>query len=284
MFFEGVQIMASKQYYLSKEELRTLQMIEVEMIMEIDRICKKCGIQYCISAGTQLGAVRHGGFIPWDDDADIAFLRPEYEKFREACETELDKERFYFQDYRNTLGYRWGYGKLRRKGTEFVRLNQEHMPYEQGVFVDIMPYDNVPDNYMKRKIHNFICFVYRKCFWAPLGKMQATGMEKLVYIILDKVSDEKLYASYGKFIERCNRKETKHIRIFAFPVPGKEHGYLKRCFTDLVETKYENITVMGMRDYDTYLSYKYGNYMQLPPEDKRKVHPVSRLKLIEVRE
>lgn len=284
MFFEGVQIMASKQYYLSKEELRTLQMIEVEMIMEIDRICKKCGIQYCISAGTQLGAVRHGGFIPWDDDADIAFLRPEYEKFREACETELDKERFYFQDYRNTLGYRWGYGKLRRKGTEFVRLNQEHMPYEQGVFVDIMPYDNVPDNYMKRKIHNFICFVYRKCFWAPLGKMQATGMEKLAYIILDKVSDEKLYASYGKFIERCNRKETKHIRIFAFPVPGKEHGYLKRCFTDLVETKYENITVMGMRDYDTYLSYKYGNYMQLPPEDKRKVHPVSRLKLIEVRE
>ena len=83
--------MAAKQYYLSKEELRTLQMIEVEMITEIDRICKKCGIQYCISAGTQLGAVRHGGFIPWDDDADIAFLRPEYEKFRKACETELDR-------------------------------------------------------------------------------------------------------------------------------------------------------------------------------------------------
>lgn len=275
--------MASKQYYLSKEELRTLQMIEVEMITEIDRICKKCGIKYCISAGTQLGAIRHGGFIPWDDDADIAFLRPEYEKFRVACETELDKERFYFQDYRNTPGYRWGYGKLRRKGTEFIRLNQEHMPYEQGVFVDIMPYDNVPDNYIKRKIHNFTCFVYRKCFWAPLGKMQAAGLEKLVYTILDKIPDEKLYASYGRFTEKCNRRETKRIRIFAFPVPGKEHGYLRRCFTDLIETKYENITVMGMRDYDTYLAYKYGDYMQLPPEDKRKVHPVSRLKLIEVK-
>ncbi len=69
-------------YVLSEEELRAVQLIEVEMIEEIDRICRKCHIRYCISAGTQLGAVRHQGFIPWDDDADIAFLRPEYEKFK----------------------------------------------------------------------------------------------------------------------------------------------------------------------------------------------------------
>ena len=111
-------------YHLSKKELRDVQLIELEMLIEVDRICRKCGIKYCISAGTMLGAVRHGGFIPWDDDADVAFLRPEYEKFRKACETELDTDKFYFQDYRNTKGYRWGYGKLRRKGTEFIRLNQ----------------------------------------------------------------------------------------------------------------------------------------------------------------
>jgi len=269
-------------YILSEKELRQVQMIELEMLIEIDRICQKCGIQYCISAGTQLGAVRHGGFIPWDDDADIAFLRPEYEKFRKACETELDKERFYFQDYRNTPGYRWGYGKLRRKGTEFIRLNQEHMPYKQGIFVDIMPYDNVPDNYIKRKIHTFRCFLYRKCFWAPLGKMQTKGITKFAYKLLSMIPDKKLYDSYGKFIERSNRKETQRIRINTFPVPGKDNGYLRRCFTELVPTQYENITVMGMKDYHTYLSYKYGNYMELPPEDKRKVHPVSKLTLIEM--
>lgn len=268
-------------YQLSNQELRAVQLIEVEMLQEIDRICKKCNITYCISAGTQLGAVRHGGFIPWDDDADIAFLRPEYEKFRIACETELDKERFYFQDYRNTPGYRWGYGKLRRKGTEFVRLNQEHMPYEQGIFVDIMPYDNVPDAYLSRKLHNFQCFVYRKCFWAPLGKMQAKGIEKLAYQILCKIPEKKLYASFGKFTKRCNRKETKRIRIFSFPVPGTENGYLKSCFQELVPTVFEKIEVMGMKDYDTYLTYKYGDYMTLPPMEKRKVHPVSRLKLLE---
>ena len=97
---------------LSDEMLRHLQLIQLEMLIEVDRICKKCGIKYNMIAGTLLGAVRHGGYIPWDDDADVALLRPEYEKFRTACKTELDKTRFVFQDHRNTRGYRWGYGKL----------------------------------------------------------------------------------------------------------------------------------------------------------------------------
>lgn len=100
---------------LTKEQLRQLQCVQLELLMEVDRICKKCDIQYNIIAGTLLGAIRHGGYIPWDDDADVALLRSEYEKFRNACKTELDKTRFYFQDHRNTKGYRWGYGKLRRK-------------------------------------------------------------------------------------------------------------------------------------------------------------------------
>lgn len=276
----GVKMEKQQAYKLSKKELRAVQCIELEMIEEIDRICKKCQIQYCISAGTQLGAVRHQGFIPWDDDADIAFLRPEYEKFRKACETELDKERFYFQDYRNTPGYRWGYGKLRRKGTEFVRLYQEDMPYEQGIFVDIMPYDNVPDRYIARKIHMFKCFFYRKSFWAPLGKNQAKGIEKLAYQLLDRIPDDKLYASFKRFIEKNNKKETKRIRIYTLPVPGHEGGYLRSCFTQLVPMKFEELLVMGMKQYDIYLTYKYGKYMELPPKDKQKVHLVSKLGLL----
>lgn len=267
-------------YNITEQELRELQLIEVEMLIELDRVCKKCGINYCISAGTQLGAIRHKGFIPWDDDADVAFLRPEYEKFRKACETELDQDRFYFQDYRNTPGYRWGYGKLRRKNTEFVRLRQEHMPYEQGVFIDIMPYDNVPDAYLLRKWHNFRCYLYRKAFWAPLGKLQEKGLKRVAYMFLDKFPDKWLYDSFTKFTKRCNRKKTKRIRIFAFPVPGNENGYLRSCFEELIPVEFEGTMLMGMKDYNTYLSYKYGNYMELPPVEKRKIHPVSKLKLL----
>ena len=79
---------------LDAQTLRALQKTELELLIEVDRICRKCGIHYNIIAGTLLGAVRHGGFIPWDDDADVAMLRPEYEKFRKACETELDTSRF----------------------------------------------------------------------------------------------------------------------------------------------------------------------------------------------
>ena len=82
--------------------LRKIQLIQLEMLEEVDRICKKCGIKYNIIAGTLLRAVRHGGYIPWDDDADIAMLRPEYERFRIAVRTELDTTKFYFQDNRRT--------------------------------------------------------------------------------------------------------------------------------------------------------------------------------------
>lgn len=101
--------------------LRKIQLIQLEMLQEVDRICKKHNIYYNIIAGTLLGAVRHGGYIPWDDDADVALLRNEYEKFRKVCRVELDRTKYYFQDHKNTKGYRWGYGKLRRKNTLFLR-------------------------------------------------------------------------------------------------------------------------------------------------------------------
>ena len=117
----------SEKVILSPEDLRTLQLLELEMLVEVDRICRKYGIEYSLDGGTLLGAVRHKGFIPWDDDADVIFTRHEYVRFCRACKKELDTERFFLQDYRTDPNYRWGYAKLRRKGTEFVRLGQEHM-------------------------------------------------------------------------------------------------------------------------------------------------------------
>ena len=94
-----------EEYNMTSEELRKVQLIELELLIEVDRICRKHEIIYRIVAGTLLDAVRHNGFIPWDD-ADVAFLKNEYERFRVTCETELDKSRFYFQDHRNTPGSR----------------------------------------------------------------------------------------------------------------------------------------------------------------------------------
>lgn len=267
--------------HLTDTQLRKLQLIELELLQEVDRICKKCHIRYNIIAGTMLGAVRHGGFIPWDDDADVALLRPEYEKFRKACRTELDASRFYFQDHRNTLGYRWGYGKLRRKNTLFLREHQEHLPYEQGVFIDIFPLDYVPDNYCRRCGHNFVCFLYRKFFWSEVGKVADESLVlRRLYGIMSKIPEKRLKSSFNRFIKKSDRKKTDWVRILTFPTPNKAYGYRAEWYKNSAPIEFEGATFMGIKNYDAYLSFKFGEYMELPQEGQRKAHPVSDIKLL----
>lgn len=267
---------------ITPEQLRQIQMIELEMLVEVDRICRKCGIHYNIIAGTLLGAVRHGGFIPWDDDADVAFLRPEYEKFRIACETELDTTRFYFQDHRNTSGYRWGYGKLRRKGTLFFREHQEHMPYEQGIFIDIFPLDNVPDNYFFRCLHNFHCFCIRKFLWSEVGKIaDKSVLKRVFYHLMSKIPLSTIFSHYEVFVKMGNAVPTKMVRILTYPTPNDVYGYEKIWYEISEDILFEGKFFQGIKDYDSYLVFKFGEYMELPSMEQRKVHPVTKLKLFE---
>jgi len=266
--------------HLDNETLRQLQLIQLEMLIEVDRICKKCDIHYNIIAGTLLGAVRHGGYIPWDDDADVAFLRSEYEKFREACKTELDVTRFYFQDHRNTEGYRWGYGKLRRKETVFLREHQEHMPYEQGVFIDIFPLDGVPNNYVKRSWHNFKCFCIRKALWSEVGKIaDMSFFARKWYQLLSQIPREKIFEDYQKLVDNSNMQDTNMVRILLFPTPNNEYGYYRKWYEQSMPIEFEKHIFQGIKDYKDYLTFKFGDFMQLPPASQQKVHPVSDIRL-----
>ena len=274
----------NKAYHISPEELQKLHEIQLELIAEVDRICKKRGIKYGMVGGTMLGAIRHKGYIPWDDDADIGFLREEYEKFREACKTELDREKFYMQDLRDTAGYRWGYGKLRRKDTAFIRLDQEFMPYDQGISIDLMPFDNVPGGFLEKRIHFIKCFIYRKLLWSEVGQhTEKNFIVRLAYKMMSCIPREKIVESYSEFISDCRRdSKTNLVRILTFPTPKGEgfFGYRREWYENLSEYDFENLRLPGAKDYDSYLKVKYGGYMKLPPENKRKIHPVSALKLL----
>lgn len=98
--------------YMNSDELRKMQLIQLELLEEVDRICTKYGISYSVEGGTLLGTVRHKGFIPWDDDVDIAMVRSEYIKFCRACEKELDNAKYFFQTHDTDPEYRWGYAKV----------------------------------------------------------------------------------------------------------------------------------------------------------------------------
>jgi lipopolysaccharide cholinephosphotransferase len=270
-----------KQYELSADELQQLQSIQKELIAEVQRICHKHHIHFNMVGGTMLGAIRHKGYIPWDDDADIGFLRAEYEKFRTVCKAELDPEKYYMQDLRDTPGYRWGYGKLRRKGTEFIRLNQENMPYEQGVCIDLMPFDNVPDNLLKRKIHFAKCFMYRKILWSEVGKnTEENRAIRIIYRLINKIPMNLVIRMYQHFIDQNGHRKTKLVRILTFPTPKGIYGYKREWYTQLTTYPFGELQLPGAKDYQGYLTVKYGNFMELPPLEKRKVHPVSRVRLL----
>lgn len=266
---------------LDDRTLRQVQLIQLEMLIEVDRICKKCGIHYNIIAGTLLGAVRHAGYIPWDDDADVAMLREEYEKFRNVCKQELDSSRFYFQDHRNTRGYRWGYGKIRRKGTLFLREFQEHMPYRQGIFIDVFPLDGVPDSNLLRTIKNFECFCVRKILWSKAGKIaDKNWMKRQIYRLLNHIPERKVFQYYHTMICRANRSRTKMVRILMFPTPNHVYGYCREWYENSADIEFEGFFFPGIRDYDRYLSFKFGRYLELPPEEQRKIHPVSAIRCL----
>ena len=264
---------------LTPEELRAVQRTELEILREIDRICRKNGIRYCVIAGTLLGAVRHGGFIPWDDDADVAMLRPDYDRFAAACARDLDRTRFLFQDHRTTPGYRWGYGKVRRRDTLFLRAGQEHMPYDQGIFVDVFPLDAVPDSPVGRLLTDIRCFAVRKFLWSKAGKVSdPSSVMRRIYALMDRVPEKRILGRLEKLIAGADRG-SRWVRILMFPTPNRSRGYLRRWYEDPEEVQFEGFAFPGAAPADEYLRFKFGDYRVLPPPEQRKTHPVSALKL-----
>ena len=271
---------------LSPEEFRRMQLMQTDMLVELDRVCRKHNITYSLTGGTLLGAVRHKGYIPWDDDADVGMLREEYEKFKKVAH-ELDPELCYFQDHTTDDGYRWGYGKLRRTGTRYVRVGQEHMKGKTGVFIDIFPIDDVPKTTLGQMFQDFYCFLLRTVLWSEVGKYSKTenGFVKFIYKIISHISPKWAFARSKKMENKSRNDSPNRCRVLLFPATGKlykknpiklRYGMEKQWYADVVEYDFEGHKLFGTRDYDGYLSYTYGDYMTLPPEEKRVVHaPVS---------
>lgn len=276
----------SESRKLTPEEFRTMQLLELDMLEELDRVCRKHDIKYCITYGTLLGAVRHKGYIPWDDDADIAMLREDYEKFCKVAD-EMDPSVCYFQDHFNDPGYLWQYGKLRRTGTTFVRAGQEHMNRKTGVFVDVFVLDDCPESVFGMELQDFWCFFLRKVLYARVGKVNEKGLLRLWYRVLSLISVDWVYKQVGKMSKKSSNSSPNRVRTLLFPTfgklymkntyPAKERfGVPKSWFLDRTEYEFEGHKFYGTRDYDAFLTYVYNDYMTLPPEDKRQPHaPVS---------
>ena len=204
------------------EDFRRLQLLQLEMLVELDRVCRENNIDYVILAGTQLGAIRHKGYIPWDDDADVAMLREDYERFK-SIRTQLNPAICYFQDHTTDAVYRWGYGKLRKPGTVFIRVGQEHIHCQNGVFIDVFPLDDIPKSIPGQMLQDFNCFCLRKICWSEVERVRTTGLAKRWWTIISKIPVEWVYRRLSHYTKKSQNSSDNFVRILMYKSLGKRY-------------------------------------------------------------
>lgn len=258
------------------EILKHMHQLHLILADEMKRICEKNNIKYFMIAGTLLGAVRHKGFIPWDDDMDFGMLRPDFELFLKACATELDINKYYLQTDRKDKYYTFNFAKLRLNGTRVLEDFSSKVNTNQGIYIDIFPIDAVPDNTMKAMIQYKSFWFYRNLLWVKCGYGSEKRKKEKSYQVAKMLSRlytiESLKKHKASSIEKYEGKPTKFVVTSDGSYGLKKETLKTEWVMHLNEYQFENRTYPGIADYDEYLSYFYGDYMQLPPEDKRNHH------------
>lgn len=248
-------------------DIRPLQLKILEILQAVDKTCKEHNLRYYLTAGTMLGAIRHKGFIPWDDDADIAMPRPDYELLIANAKQWLPTQ-YELICAENDKNYSLPFAKI--QDAETTIIEHSHLRYLGGVYMDVFPLDGLPDNKIVRyfhvrrykKLRKKLYFTYRDPYrhghgpacWLPLLHRKLYTVEglqrKIRELLLKYTYDEsKMVQDYDDGHNGAFRKE-----ILGTPTP-----YI-----------FENVELKGYENYDAYLSQKYGDYMT-PPDGKHQI-------------
>ena len=238
---------------------------------EIDKICKNHGIDYFIDGGTLLGAVRHGGFIPWDDDFDMGMKRSDFDKFIDICKEELDSDMFYLETSKDS-GYAFSFAKIHLNGTEIIEEFSKRANVHHGIFVDIFPYDKIPNGIFKQKIFLFKNKIIKNIIWNKLNYGTYDQRKKIsnkIFKFTGNLISINLLKQYrNKFIKKYNSSDSTTYFTSDYPNILLKQEWLQ-C---LVDYDFDQYKFSGVKDFDSYLNTLYGDYMSIPPEDQRVVH------------
>jgi len=263
----------------ANEQLDLIHKLELKIAVEIKRICELHGIKYFLTAGTLLGAVRHGGFIPWDDDMDIGMLREDYDKFVDACSKDLGSE-FFLQTWDTDPNYPFSFGKVRLKGTHFVEgFSENSNLLENGLFVDIFPFDNVPDDAKSKEKQAKKYYFCKRMLWIKKGmgtNMKEESLkQKLKYLAFRFISCffryDVIKSYYKEIQQKYNNTITKQV-VTDGSYDYKKESIRREWVDNLELVEFETEQFYSYKDRIEYLTYFYGDYMKLPPESKRNRH------------
>ena len=249
-------------------DLRALQLSELDLLKEINRICKKHDIPYFLAFGTALGAVRHKGFIPWDDDIDIMMKYPDYVRFKNICQTELPPHLFY-QDWHTDPAYYLPWAKIRNSRTTSLVPEMADFPINWGVCIDIFPLFPVQKSRLSRwnrfKIKNIVFFGAKSINDYGYGKYYYENA------LLKHIPKWLCRCVRNFFFNRfCKTSTSPHLLFFTSASTAKV--YPAEWFSSTVDLPFEDVVLPLPVNYDDYLTKTYGDYMKIPDEHERITH------------
>lgn len=263
--------------------LRKLQLKELDIMKDFDDLCRKHNIPYAVFWGSGIGAMRHGGFIPWDDDVDVMLLREDYEKFLRVAKEEYS-EHYYLLTAEENENYplmtaHWG-----PKDTDFIISEFKNVPCKFTIFLDIFPLDAISDDEGEQKKQCFAAWFWQKLMLLRQMSHPASqhrGLKgkafyftcRIVHIGMKAlhISPKWLYRKCNEVCQRYKGVSTQKVAFLTDTIPGT-NIFLKKEIFPLRYLEFEGVKFPFPKETEKLLARYYGNYMQVPPIEKRRNH------------
>lgn len=252
------------------DDLRRLQLTQLEILKIVDEFCRRYHLHYSLYAGTLLGAIRHQGFIPWDDDLDICMPRGDYMKFLRLWE-EKSIPGYILQNKENSPRFTQSFSKIRKDHTTFVQHDSERGAYHTGIYIDIFPMDRIPVGFLRKR-----CFYLNAVFYQLFTREFSTTNEASLVNLFSKIILQITPKSVSSYLRKKailkiirSSKDSSLPRIGIETFESMHRIYSPSLLSSFTRLKFEDMDAMVMNSWDEWLFKKFGNYMELPPAEER---------------
>ncbi len=292
--FSSLDSTANNMYRLTSEDIRNLHSVLLDMYKDINEVCKKYDIHLIAAGGTALGAIRHKGFIPWDDDMDLFIFRTEFLLLSKIFEKELGNK-YLLLNPGDSKGANCFLPRIMKRNTTFLGMVDESSPYPHGIYLDINIIEFAPENNIKYLIKAFCCNALRLISYSVYWKQYPSKSFRffmlnskgkfyykiriIIGYIFGWIKAEKWFAWFDKYGQY---KETNLITIPSGTKKYKGETLPLSTVMPLQMVDFEDTQINVFNDYDKYLSNLYGNYMEIPNVKHREYHLCLKLSFTEM--